>query len=102
MPIEGFPDPKRHRVCARCLKWWHAEEMTPIDDQLDVVGSLFTFPSAVGRLFSGTGGVARLLCPDCVQVRKRRPVLWLAWLLVIGGLIAISLLLYGIEGIRFW
>jgi hypothetical protein len=26
MPIEGLPDPARHRVCMRCTKWFEPDE----------------------------------------------------------------------------
>jgi len=81
MPIEGLPDPARHRACIRCTKWFEPTE------------GLLTARQSVG--FSG--GIAdairtsagdtdlRFICHRCASVRKNRRLVLYA---ILGGFIA--------------
>jgi hypothetical protein len=68
MPIEGLPDPAKHRVCMRCTKWFEPDQ-----------GS-----AAVRQSFGLSGGIAdgirsaagdvdvRFLCHRCASIRRNR------------------------------
>jgi len=67
MPVEGFPDPSRHRICRRCRKWFAPEE-----------GSL-ALPEATGPLGSiralratvmGRESDLQFQCHRCTVVRR--------------------------------
>ena len=80
MPIEGLPDPAKHRVCMRCTQWFEPDE-----------GSL-----AVRESFGLSGGIAdgirnaagdtdiKFICHRCASVRRNRK-----WILY--GVLALAL-----------
>ena len=68
MPVQGLPDPAKHRVCMRCTNWFEPDE-----------GS-----AAVRQSFGLSGGIAdgirnsvgdadvRFICHRCASVRRKR------------------------------
>ena len=75
MPIQGLPDPEKHRVCMRCAEWFEPTE-----------GSLAVRPRFV------SGGIAdsirsaagdadlRFICHRCTSVRRKRKIILYALL----------------------
>jgi hypothetical protein len=86
MPIDGLPDPAKHRVCMRCTKWFEPDE-----------GS-----AAVRESFGMSGGIAdgirnsagdadlRFICHRCASVRRGRK-------LALYGVLALALLWAAIK-----
>jgi hypothetical protein len=99
MAVEEFPDPENHRLCSGCMQWFYPDDVT-VAKSPTLLGTLLAFPSAVGRLLSGNHTRMQLVCFECAKKRTFRPFLWLAWLLVIAGLIGLFMVLYGIEWLR--
>lgn len=68
MPVSGFPDPEKHRICGRCGQWFEPWE-----------GSLLPPPKAgplaqIGRTLAGVEGFGlgeRFFCHAC-QAKSRR------------------------------
>ena len=69
MPIEGLADPKLHRLCVRCRKWFNPDE------------GVLDFPSATGPIGFIMGMSARVAddeskmkfyCLACHATRKKR------------------------------
>ncbi len=66
MPIDGLPDPDRHKLCCRCKKWHEPDE-----------GTMFQAGSGpkiailqAGRLLSGYRNSPCFMCFRCQKVRR--------------------------------
>ena len=88
MPVEGLPDPQRHRICRRCGKWFEPDE-----------GTLMA-PEATGPLgamramrASFDSSLLRFQCDRCTRIRRTRErVLWGALLVMIAIPIILEML----------
>lgn len=73
MPITGMPDPKRHRICRRCQKWFEPSEGTL--QSPEITGPLGAMEAL--RAASGDASVMRFQCRRCTRIRRRiQFVLW--------------------------
>lgn len=82
MPVEGFPDPARHKLCRRCRKWFEPNE-----------GALMA-PEATGPLgavqglrasLSGSEADLRFQCDRCTKVRRITKIaLFLLFVAIVG------------------
>lgn len=83
MPIEGFPDSERHKLCIRCKQWHEPDE-----------GKL-VYPEAAGPLsgmrrtasaLAGDESAMRFICFKCARARRRTKA-------ILFGALALILLL---------
>jgi hypothetical protein len=86
MPIEGLPDPLRHRICRRCGHWFEPSDGKMLAPEL-------TGPLGAMRAVraSADDSLLRFQCHRCSRVRRAREiVLW-------GSLFAIMALVLLLE-----
>ena len=92
MPVEGFPDPDKHKICCKCGKWFEPHEGSPV-----------TPPKAgpvaqIGRTLAGVEGFGlteRFMCHACQGAQRRgRLAVWV--FLLIGALALIALVAFGL------
>jgi hypothetical protein len=87
MPVEGIPDPARHRICRRCQNWFEPAEGTVVGP--DVSGPLSAM-HAVRLAVTDDQSLLRFQCHRCSRVRRVTQVaIWTT----LFGFIAIVLLL---------
>jgi hypothetical protein len=87
MPIEGMPDPARHRICRRCQKWFdphegqlHAPEVT------GPLGGLETMRAA-----AGDPSALRFQCHRCTTVRRRTQLaIWIVFGVLVLTILALE------------
>ena len=67
MPIEGFPDPQRHKLCIRCHRWHDPDD------------GVMLYPEAAGPLqglrtaaaeAAGDESAMRFMCYRCIRIRR--------------------------------
>jgi hypothetical protein len=68
VPIDGLPDPAKHRVCMRCTKWFEPDEgSAAVRESFGMSGSI-----ADGIRNSAGDSDLRFICNRCASVRRRR------------------------------
>lgn len=83
MPIDGVPDPSRHRICRRCQKWFEPVEGRAVSPE--VTGPLGAMEALRGAV-TGDSSILRFQCNRCSRIRTvTQGVIWgtLAVLLVL-------------------
>ncbi len=97
MPVEGFPDASKHKICIRCHRWFEPEEGDMVYSWRG--SSLPIFTDLAGFVRSTRGAVAsavgdetamRSICHECKRKRRRRK---LAVYAIFALLLAVVLLL---------
>lgn len=86
MPIEGFPDSSRHRLCIRCRKWHETHEGKTVAPSR--IGGMLGAVSSTAILSAGLNpeaGRSRFLCNAC---RRRKTQLRIAFILLAAIVIA--------------
>lgn len=92
MPVEGFPDAARHKLCICCRKWHEPHEGTMIWPQ----SGFRRFRALAASLVDDTSGM-RFLCERCLKTRRIREVALVSGLVL---LLAAALLLMHIGVLR--
>ena len=70
MPVEGLPDPSKHRVCIRCSQWFEPEDgLFTVRESLSVAGAI-----ADGIRAAGGDDNRKFICHPCAAVRRRRKI----------------------------
>ena len=71
MPVEGLPDPGRHRACIRCAKWFEpAEGSLTLRERVGIAGGI----ADSIRSSAGEADV-RFICNRCASVRRSRRII---------------------------
>ena len=90
MPIDGFPDTERHKLCIRCKQWHEPDE-----------GKL-AYPAAAGPIsqmrhttsaLAGDESAMRFICFKCVRARRRTKAI------LFGALALILIIVLLLEGL---
>jgi hypothetical protein len=83
MPVEGFADPKLHRLCIKCRKWFHPEE--GIMDFQAATGPIGLILGVSARMAEHEGKL-KFYCQAChAAARKRARAAWYAILSVVAA-----------------
>jgi len=88
MPIQGFPDPHRHKICCSCGQWHEPYEGSTVLPPR--VGPL----AQIGRTLAGVDGFGlteRFMCHACQERQRRRRVL--VWAAILAAILVVLLLL---------
>ena len=90
MPVEGFPDPARHKLCWRCKKWHEPSEGVVAKPKESV--SFEPFLGAFGALRSlcGVRPKPHFVCRRCLKIRRYTTIIIFA---TFGFLVALCLIL---------
>lgn len=68
MPIEGLPDPAKHRACMRCTQWFEPDEGSlAARERVGLAGNI-----ADGIRNSAGEADLRFICHRCASVRRNR------------------------------
>ena len=67
MPIEGFPDPQRHKLCVRCHKWHNPDEGVMLHPE--TCSRLKRLRIAAAQL-AGDESAMRFMCHRCIRIRR--------------------------------
>jgi hypothetical protein len=68
VPIDGLPDPAKHRVCMRCTKWFEPDEgSAAVRESFGISGRI-----ADGIRNSFGDADLRFICDRCASVRRKR------------------------------
>lgn len=79
--IEGMPDPKRHRICRRCQKWFEPQDGTMAEPE--VTGPLGAMHAL--RTSLGDTSLLRFQCHRCTRVRRMTERgLWIALAVIVA------------------
>ena len=75
MPVEGMPEPSRHRICRRCQRWFEPDEGTMMAPEITgPVGALHSLRASLGDK-----SVLRFQCKRCTKIRQITQIaLWSA------------------------
>ena len=74
MPIEGIPDPEKHRICRRCQQWFELSEGTFLSPE--ITGPLGAV-RALRATIADDSSVLRFQCHRCTRIRRKtQQVLW--------------------------
>lgn len=100
MPVRGFPDADRHRICFRCRRWFEPEE-----------GEEFVSESAAGSFLRSfgipvTGDLRkRFMCHRCRRIRRiTKTAVFVALALALGAALLLGFwsLVKALAPVRFW
>jgi len=87
MPVEGIPDPARHKICRRCRKWFEPTEGM-------MFGPEVTGPSgamqALRLAVTDDERLLRFQCHRCSRVRHTTQIV--VWAVLLGLTAAVLLL----------
>lgn len=90
MPVEGIPDPRFHRVCRRCGKWFEPAEGSLVAPE--VTGPLGAMRAARA---SFDGSLMHFQCRRCTRIRRTtQAVLW-------GTLVALVTIVLVLERLGY-
>lgn len=67
MPIDGFPDPQRHRLCVRCHKWHNPHEGVTLYPEAG--GPIQGLRIAAAEA-AGDESAMRFMCFRCIRTRR--------------------------------
>ena len=70
MPVEGFPDPTRHRLCLRCRKWYGPEEGATVQPEPASVAEPTLGMFTALRSLCGVPPKPHFMCRRCLKVRR--------------------------------
>lgn len=70
MPVEGFPDASRHRLCVRCKKWHEPDEGILCQPEEQGTFEPFMAIFTAARAISGLKKEPRFICYRCLRVRR--------------------------------
>jgi hypothetical protein len=87
VPIEGFPDPTKHRLCIRCHKWHLLHEgVMQYPERSGPVGRLRSAASE----WAGDESAKRFICHGCLRKRRRtNTIIWATFALLLLVTLAI-------------
>ena len=77
MPVEGFPDASKHKICIRCRRWFEPEEGEMAYPEAGTGFSAFVgvFPPRYVRILiaKATGSESKLkfVCRNCLKRARR-------------------------------
>ncbi len=83
MPIDGFPDPERHKLCIRCKQWHEPDEGKLVYPE--TAGPIRQMRHTASALAGGESAM-RFICFRCIRVRRRTKA-------ILFGALALLLLL---------
>jgi hypothetical protein len=92
MPIDGFPDAARHKLCLRCQKWHEPDE------------GVVVYPEASGPLsgmrrtaavLAGDESAMKFMCHRCIRIRKYTKII------IFGAFGTLMLLILLLEKIGY-
>jgi hypothetical protein len=66
MPVKGFPDAKRHKLCSRCQKWHEPDEGTMFFRRQP---GLFGGVRTTAARLAGDDSAKRFICHRCQRIR---------------------------------
>lgn len=84
MPIDGIPDPKKHRICRRCQKWYEPSEGRLFGPE--VTGPLGAL-QALRATIAPDDSLLRFQCDRCTRIRLTTQVVLFGGLVLLVGLI---------------
>jgi hypothetical protein len=87
MPIQGFPDAARHKICFRCHQWFEPDEGDMI---LPGVGGPVTLLRNVVAQITGDESMRRFMCHRCQRIRHVTKMAIGVALAIILGIIAVA------------
>jgi hypothetical protein len=88
MPIDGLPDPKKHRICRRCQKWHEPSEGRLFGPEVSgPLGAL----QALRATIAPDDSLLRFQCDGCTRIRRTTQ------LVLYGGLALLVVLVLLLE-----
>ena len=95
MPVEGFPDAEKHKICIRCRRWFEPEEGTMIYPGsswgLGWLGLGRALRTQVAKAV-GDETLMKFICHECTRKRRRRKlVVYAVFVLLIGVVMLLEL-----------
>jgi hypothetical protein len=86
--IEGMPDPKIHRICRRCQRWFYPEEGTL--EAPEVTGPFGAMQAFRASIFADPR-LLRFQCRRCTKVRRTtQQVLWVTLIGLVGSILILE------------
>jgi len=99
MPVEGFPDASKHKICMRCRSWFEPEE----GDM--VFPSSFSFLLGLGKMLRiavseavGDESVMRFMCHACQRKKRREKIA--IWTIV--AILVMGTALFSLSVVKGW
>jgi hypothetical protein len=84
MPIDGIPDPRTHRICRRCQKWYEPSEGRLFGPEVTgPLGGLHALRATIAQ----DDSLLRFQCDRCTRIRRTTQVLLFAGLVLLVGLV---------------
>ena len=67
MPVEGFPDASRHKLCLRCQKWHEPEEGVMVEREIT---GPFKAMRRTAATVAGLDPKWSFMCHRCLRIRR--------------------------------